>query len=592
MNREDSMNDAPKLLVEWSSPWKEFVSAIRPALGRSSARLAGEARTDLFPYPGILLAWLLEAGLVLAAIVLPGKLATMRTFTPPPLAKYEVIYFSGEELPRTEDAGGAQSGRSGRGGGQEAYHRTQTIRVARGNSIVEKVVDAPKLNLPRSDSPVANLLAIKPIPRPAPAEGLKSSLPTSALPQVAVVPPTPEISRDNVLTTPALNAGVIPPAPTDAQRELAALRVPVVRSADVVPPPVSAPERDSNLNAKLLLQGVGRSLDKQAVGGLLGSANVIPPPPTIGGGTSVSGRGPGSKGNGAGGPMDLGSVVAPPSAGGGSGGGTGIVLSSKPGSKVGVPGSGGTGSLAMSPGGGDKPGLGGSGGGSGIGRGNGSGSGLQGEGPGAGKEGIGRGSDPTAHGGISPYPGPGGAGSGTNGSPAMAGVSVRGGSTITLPSFGSNGADPSVPGRSSAGKDRHGPGITVVATSRSGGAFNFYGALKGDKVYTIYIPTSLGTAVMQFADPSSAAHPYAEDLTAPEAMRADVPAGLSKSRLVIACILDRSGSLKNVQVLEAGTSEMTTKVLAALPSWKFRPVLRSDQPVEVHAILGFNIDTR
>jgi len=629
MNREDSMNDAPKLLVEWSSPWKEFVSAIRPALGRSSARLAGEARTDLFPYPGILLAWLLEAGLVLAAIVLPGKLATMRTFTPPPLAKYEVIYFSGEELPRTEDAGGAQSGRSGRGGGQEAYHRTQTIRVARGNSIVEKVVDAPKLNLPRSDSPVANLLAIKPIPRPAPAEGLKSSLPTSALPQVAVVPPTPEISRDNVLTTPALNAGVIPPAPTDAQRELAALRVPVVRSADVVPPPVSAPERDSNLNAKLLLpapsviapppthvtrelgsvggaeitdlqnqvvpppvQTGARSVDKQAVGGLLGSANVIPPPPTIGGGTSVSGRGPGSKGNGAGGPMDLGSVVAPPSAGGGSGGGTGIVLSSKPGSKVGVPGSGGTGSLAMSPGGGDKPGLGGSGGGSGIGRGNGSGSGLQGEGPGAGKEGIGRGSDPTAHGGISPYPGPGGAGSGTNGSPAMAGVSVRGGSTITLPSFGSNGADPSVPGRSSAGKDRHGPGITVVATSRSGGAFNFYGALKGDKVYTIYIPTSLGTAVMQFADPSSAAHPYAEDLTAPEAMRADVPAGLSKSRLVIACILDRSGSLKNVQVLEAGTSEMTTKVLAALPSWKFRPVLRSDQPVEVHAILGFNIDTR
>src|SRR5712692_5355677 len=629
MNREDSMNDAPKLLVEWSSPWKEVVSAIRPALGRSSARLAGEARTDLFPYPGILLAWLLEAGLVLAAIVLPGKLATMRTFTPPPLAKYEVIYFSGEELTRTEDAGGAQSGRSGRGGGQEAYHRTQTIRVARGNSIVEKVVDAPKLNLPRSDSPVANLLAIKPIPRPAPAEGLKSSLPTSALPQVAVVPPTPEISRDNVLTTPALNAGVIPPAPTDAQRELAALRVPVVRSADVVPPPVSAPERDSNLNAKLLLpapsviapppthvtrelgsvggaeitdlqnqvvpppvQTGARSVDKQAVGGLLGSANVIPPPPTIGGGTSVSGRGPGSKGNGAGGPMDLGSVVAPPSAGGGSGGGTGIVLSSKPGSKVGVPGSGGTGSLAMSPGGGDKPGLGGSGGGSGIGRGNGSGSGLQGEGPGAGKEGIGRGSDPTAHGGISPYPGPGGAGSGTNGSPAMAGVSVRGGSTITLPSFGSNGADPSVPGRSSAGKDRHGPGITVVATSRSGGAFNFYGALKGDKVYTIYIPTSLGTAVMQFADPSSAAHPYAEDLTAPEAMRADVPAGLSKSRLVIACILDRSGSLKNVQVLEAGTSEMTTKVLAALPSWKFRPVLRSDQPVEVHAILGFNIDTR
>ena len=44
----------------------------------------------------------------------------------------------------------------------------------------------------------------------------------------------------------------------------------------------------------------------------------------------------------------------------------------------------------------------------------------------------------------------------------------------------------------------------MVASSRSGGAFNFYGALKGDKVYTIYITTALGTAVMQFADPSSA----------------------------------------------------------------------------------------
>jgi hypothetical protein len=37
---------------------------------------------------------------------------------------------------------------------------------------------------------------------------------------------------------------------------------------------------------------------------------------------------------------------------------------------------------------------------------------------------------------------------------------------------------------------------------------------------------------------------------------------------------------------------MTTKVLAALTSWKFRPVFRGDQPVEVNAILGFDIDTR
>ena len=36
---------------------------------------------------------------------------------------------------------------------------------------------------------------------------------------------------------------------------------------------------------------------------------------------------------------------------------------------------------------------------------------------------------------------------------------------------------------------------------------------------------------------------------------------------------------------------MTAKIMAALPSWKFRPAMRGQQPVEVNAILGFNIDT-
>jgi len=127
----------------------------------------------------------------------------------------------------------------------------------------------------------------------------------------------------------------------------------------------------------------------------------------------------------------------------------------------------------MSPSGGDKAGLGGSGGGSSIGRGNGSGSGFSGEGSGAAKAGAGHGSDVSARGGISPYPGTGGAGTGTNGKPVVPGVSVRGGSNIvTLPSFGSDGNQGAGAGRSSTSY-RHGSGITVVATSRSGGAFNF-----------------------------------------------------------------------------------------------------------------------
>jgi hypothetical protein len=286
----------------------------------------------------------------------------------------------------------------------------------------------------------------------------------------------------------------------------------------------------------------------------------------------------------------MGELAAPPNSGG-NGKGAGIVLSNQPGSKVGVPGSGGAGSLAMSPQGESNTGLGGYGGGNGITRGNGPGSGLSGEGSGAGREGSGHGSDPAARGGISPFSGPGGAGNAPAGAPAAPGVSVSGGTNVVnLPSFSQGGNQPVDPSRSSAAANKP-SGITVVATSRSGGAFNFYGAMKGDKVYTRYIDTALGIAVMQFSDPATAAHPYLEELTSPQPLRVDLPAGLRRSRLVIACVLDRTGVLRNPQVLDSTEPVMTAKILAALPSWKFSPAVRGNEPVEVNAILGFGIDT-
>jgi hypothetical protein len=273
------------------------------------------------------------------------------------------------------------------------------------------------------------------------------------------------------------------------------------------------------------------------------------------------------------------------------------VISSEPGSKVGIPGSGGKGSLAMSPAGGDKPGLGGSGGGASIGHGEGPGSGLTrektSEGSGAGKTGTGLGSDPNARTGISPTPGPGGAGTAPTGTPAVPGVDVRGGSTsnvVSLPGFGSEGgSNPNLPGRSSV-KQQEGPAITIVATSSSGGGFDFYGKLPGDN-YTVYVDTAIGTVVMQFAEVDPASHPHAGALIGPQGLRTDLPADLPHARVVIKCKLDASGNLKDLQVLEPGPAAMTAKIMAALPTWKFRPAMHGVQPVEVNAILGFNIDT-
>lgn len=782
------LHGGPKLLVEWSSPWEEFVTSIRPALARSPARLAGEAPCGIFPYRGMLTSWVVESLLLVAAIFLPARLARMRPYVPPQLPAYDVLYYSGDELPRTEDLGGAKAGGSGRAGGRQAHHRSQTIRVARGGSLAPRVVDASDLKLPASAGAVANLLAIKPTPGPPPAEGLHSSLTLPSLPPSviapaptnvardrsrsgysldSVVPPAPSIARDRTLSSPALSLPVIPPSPSvsgdralvapaltsaivapapgkvfhDKARSAPAFsgsiippapaavsregsRAPIqMANVAVVPPPVSAPERESVRDPKLSLPApsviapppsteISRDLHSLASGGLpepskavipppaqvagggfmssllgklIGTTDVVPPPPSVGGnnnsatnrsapggiisssatnivppppsvagaamgagrstlggakgsspgasvvppppsvpgsgtsrdstassgangsgtlsdgnvvppppsltaGSGLSSSGRGARGTGLGGPLDAGSVLAPPSGGGGSGGGSGIVVSDRPGPKLGLPGSS-AGSLALSPAGGDKPGVGGGGGGSGIGHGEGSGSGMTGEGSGAARAGAGRGSDPNARGGISPSIGPGGTGNSPGGTPAVPGVSVSGGSTmVTLPSFGSDGSSGSkLPPRYSI-KQQQGPAITVQATSRSGGAFNFYGKLPGDN-YTVYIDTSLGTVVMQFADASSAGHAYSGSLIGPQGLRTDLPAGLPRSRIVIACILDASGNLKSLRIDEPGPPVMTAKIMAALQSWKFRPAMRGGQPVEVNALLGFGIDT-
>lgn len=826
--------DAPKLLVEWSSPWHEFFGSIGPALARSERRLAGEAPFGLIPLRIMVPSYLLEALLIFAAIAIQVKVAELRPFVAPRFSSHDVIYYSGEELPRTEDLGDAETGATGLAGGDEAHHRTQTIKIARGGSLIPTVVDAPNLKLPASTDAVANLLAIKPNPGPPPSEGLRSNRAVPSLSTALIAPapnavrdytrngvqldsviaPAPSVSRDRTLTapnlsailippapnlsgehklvapalvpsviapapnvsrdrmlnaptlsaavvapaptvreqarsTPAMAANVIPPAPNGVSRETSSTPVQMNNMA-VIPPPVSAPERAGMRNPKLSMpapavvapppsvdvsqerlrlasgmisdpskavvpppptqsasgsfmsslmgrlfgatevvppppavhangpsgsggaslspnvvapppsvsaataggtprgtrNGMGASLGTNVVapppsvgtsggtgsraltassgptlgapnvvppppslptpgggsgatgggagatGGTLLANNIVPPPPSLGGTSGSAGAGSGRKGTGLGAPLDAGANLAQPGSGG-SGANAGEVISSQPGSKVGLPSTGSAGSLALSPTGGDKPGLGGAGGGTSIGHGDGPGSGMNGSSTGAGKSGSARGIDPVARGGISPGPGPGGAGNVPAGTPAVRGVDISGGtSQVTIPAFGSDpsGTDPQVPGHSPV-KQRQALGVTIVATASSGGAFEPYKSLLRGEKYTTYFDTSLGTVVMEFTDETATGHPYGGTLTAPSAVRTDLVEGLPHGRMVVTCTLDASGNLKNLRVLEAGPAEMTAKILAALRSWKFQPATRGTQPVEVTAILGFGVDT-
>ncbi len=225
--------DAPRLLVDWSSPWQEFVTSVRPALLRSERRLAGEAPFGLVPLRIMIPSYVLEAFLIAAAIFVQVKIAELRPFVAPRFSSHDVIYYSGEELPRTEDLGGSQAGTTGRAGGAQAQHRTQAIKIARGGSLVPRVVDAPNLKLQSSRDTVANLLAIRPNPGPPPSDGLRSTRTAPNLDAALVAPapnvirdytrngvqlesviaPAPSVSRDRQSTAPNFSATLIPPAP-------------------------------------------------------------------------------------------------------------------------------------------------------------------------------------------------------------------------------------------------------------------------------------------------------------------------------------------------------------------------------------------
>ena len=612
----------------------------------------GECQTGLVPISGMVVSWVLEFALLLVVITIPATLARMQPYTPLSRPKYDVIYFSGESLPQTTDTSGSQAGHSGRSGGRAALHRRQVIKVSRGDSLAEKIVDAPKLKLPRSSQAVANLIAITAKnPGPPPTAGLKAlSKPKLLMPQDAIAPqpkvtrdrlaampmvnptaiaPEVAVSRDKLLNVPELKTAVVQPAPSTTSNEMLRVKAPEITMANAVPPPVSAPYADTNTNPKLALppptvvqppadatlahevwsvagsifgegkkdvipppvQPVGSPNGTASTGAMAGAiagaSQVVAPVPQLGGGTGLRNAGTAHAGGAL---AALSSGVSAPAGSGGNANSSGVVMSMEPGKKVGMPGNAGSGSLAMSKVGGDRPGLGGSGDGAGTGKGMGSGSGSVGEGSGATSTGTGFGASRTAHSGISSGPGHGGAGTG-GGSTSMAGVSIRGG-VVNLPSFGPGANSPNVPGRMPREKGRVNPAITIIATPRSGGATNLYGSLKGDKVYTIYIDTRQGTAILQYADPSTRDGGFDEDLTAPEPVRAELPAGIKKVRMLISCTMDRSGLLRNLKVIEGSGSELHNKLMAALSNWRFRPVLRGNDPIEVEAIVGFNIDTR
>lgn len=209
-----------------------------------------------------------------------------------------------------------------------------------------------------------------------------------------------------------------------------------------------------------------------------------------------------------------------------------------------------------------------------------------GAGNGGGSHGSGAGSD-NVEVGIGPIGGSGGAGNGASAG-IVPGVSISG-NVVDVPSFAGGDAGPARPHRGPADKGAA-PAVVVVGTSRSGGGLAEYGVLRGGRVYTTYIDTPRGTVVLQYADPSATSDDF--DLTPPQAIATGLPAQALSLRTVISCVLDRTGVVTNVRVLDAAAPPIADAVARSLHGWKFHPALRGDHAVTVQAILGFGVTTQ
>jgi hypothetical protein len=180
--------------------------------------------------------------------------------------------------------------------------------------------------------------------------------------------------------------------------------------------------------------------------------------------------------------------------------------------------------------------------------------------------------------------GKGGSGSGET---QNAGITIRG-NTIQIASFGAP-APPTASTERPFGP-RKAPAVTIIASSRSGGAVNRYGALSGGKVYTIYLDTPAGMATLEYANPhGTPQNAFGEELTAPEPITTDLPQNLRGASILLQCKMDRDGMMHGFRVLEALKEDIAPAVIAALGNWRFRPVLQNGESVEVDAIIGLNI---
>jgi hypothetical protein len=531
LRRPRSHRSGITLLMKLPSRRGQFFGNLRVALGPAGKRLPLERELGRVSLREIGASALLHAGVLAVLLVLPGIRRSLPAVAEEKAPDYILIYRAAKSLPSMDDADGSPGDKRRAPGSREAFHSDQTVQVSQAAPLVPSVVE-PKLPLPVMDT-TATLLPLPAIPSP---------------PAPVLAAPVEFIRRESKISWPdRLNEA----SAVDASH----LQLAQGAVSTLFPASISAVAKLAS-ESKIVLESAPRlaitkSPTVDVAGNPVPDLQMVPLTP-------VPALPPAENTNRGDAP-----AVTPQQ----------VVVSAIPGEFVGVPVDGKLGSLALSPKGHAHPVI-----------------GRQGSdnsttgGAGAKISGAGSGVIPAANGGTSPAA-PSGIGKG--GTPAVPGVVVRGG-VVSLESFGPKAVPRQKSDATAAEAARKAAPITVIATSRSGGGLNAYGAFKNRTVYTIYIDTTAGQVVLQFAAPSSIA--YNASLTPPDPLLTDMPSADSGRGVVFTGVLDTTGHLQNIRVIEGTATSPAME--EALRRWRFHPVLNGNQPVAVDALIGIGMGVR
>ncbi len=147
--------------------------------------------------------------------------------------------------------------------------------------------------------------------------------------------------------------------------------------------------------------------------------------------------------------------------------------------------------------------------------------------------------------------------------------------------------------------------IVVTSGPTGGGGLRAYGVLHGGKVYTIYLPMSGNSWILEYCATDPAVQER-NKLHTTSGLQVQLSYGLvppspeeqfdfrrlhlgpdQVNRMIILHgVIDKDGSVSNLKLLQGVQETADAAALAAFARWKFKPALLVGKPVEVEILVG------